>query len=100
MWLKLHINKPKDGTMTEVVVLDKSLLVANIDGELFCASNKCPHEDIALTLGCFKGKRIKCSLHGFSFDLKTGSSDEAGVDNLSVFAIKEEAGQLFVSIPQ
>ena len=99
MWTKILIDKPKPNTMVEVLVLDKVLLVANINNELFCADNYCPHEGIKLTLGCFKGKQLKCSLHGFSFALdNAGQSDEIEVDNLQTYPIKEELGKVFIKI--
>lgn len=84
--------------MLEVSVAGKALFVVKYKGHLYCAQNRCPHEDIKLTLGCLKGNRIKCSLHGYSFDLTTGDSAEAEVDNMQVYPVKQENGQIYIKL--
>ncbi|BBB24143.1 2Fe-2S Rieske-type ferredoxin [Isorropodon fossajaponicum endosymbiont JTNG4] len=98
MWVKVLDQAPKEGTMIEVVVKSKDLLITLNQGELHCVDNRCPHEDIKLTLGCLKGNRIKCSLHGFSFDLTTGDSAQADVDNLRVYPTKQENNKIYINI--
>ncbi|MBW5288948.1 MAG: Ferredoxin [Candidatus Ruthia sp. Apha_13_S6] len=98
MWVKVLNRAPKEGTMVEVVVEGRDLLIILNQGELYCADNRCPHEDIKLTLGCLKGNRIKCSLHGFSFDLTTGDSAQVDVDNLHVYPTKQENNKIYINI--
>lgn len=96
MWVKVLDQVPKEGTMVEVVVKGRDLLIALHQAKLYCADNRCPHEDIKLTLGCLKGNRIKCSLHGFSFDLTTGDSACADVDNLRTYPVKQENNNIYI----
>jgi 3-phenylpropionate/trans-cinnamate dioxygenase ferredoxin subunit len=98
MWLKVLDKAPHEGTMTEIVVDDKELLIASSKGRLFCVVNRCPHEDIKLTLGCIKDNRIKCSLHGYSFDLETGDSSDTDVDSMKVFNVKQENTSIYIQI--
>ncbi len=101
MWIASNIVKPKEGTMLELNLLGQALFITQIDGQLFCADNLCPHENLKLTLGCLKGKRVKCSLHGFSFDLENqGDSGEVDVDNLQTYKIKEQDGNIFIDLPE
>lgn len=97
MWVKVNCI-PKPETMTAVTAHKQDFLVALIDGELFCAQNHCPHEGVPLTLGCLKNKRVQCSLHGFSFDLTTGDSGQADVDNLKTYPIKQQNNQIYINI--
>ena len=69
-----------------------------VDGKLYCAENRCPHEDIKLTLGCLKENRVKCSLHGYSFDLSTGDSSEQDVDNMRTYPVKKENNEIYIEI--
>ncbi|MBT3195464.1 MAG: (2Fe-2S)-binding protein, partial [Candidatus Ruthia sp.] len=55
-------------------------------------------EDIKLTLGCLKGNRVKCSLHGYSFDLATGDSSEADVDNMQTYNVKQENNEIYIEV--
>jgi len=97
-WKKVLDQTPKEGTMVEINVEDKDLFVTMNNGLLYCAENRCPHEDIKLTLGCLKGDRVKCSLHGYSFDLKTGDSSEDDVDNMQTYAVKQENKEIYIKV--
>jgi nitrite reductase/ring-hydroxylating ferredoxin subunit len=97
-WKKVLDQAPKEGTMAEVTVEGKDLFVTMNNGILYCAENRCPHEDIKLTLGCLKGNRVKCSLHGYSFDLKTGDSSEDDVDNMQTYAVKQENKEIYIKV--
>ncbi|BAS67475.1 MAG: (2Fe-2S)-binding protein [Gammaproteobacteria bacterium] len=98
MWVKVLDNTPKEGTMVEATVEDKKIFVTMNNGTLYAAENRCPHEDIELTLGCLKGNRVKCSLHGYSFDLTTGNSSEDDVDNMRTYAVKQENNEIYIQL--
>ena len=98
MWVKVLESTPKEGTMVEITVKDRDLFVTMNEGRLYCAENRCPHEDIKLTLGCLKGNRVKCSLHGYSFDLETGDSLEEDVDNMLTYPIREENNEIYIEV--
>ncbi|HIM58340.1 MAG TPA: (2Fe-2S)-binding protein [Gammaproteobacteria bacterium] len=97
-WIKVLDQAPKEGTMVEITVAGKDLFVTLNNGHLYCAENRCPHEDIKLTLGCLKGDRVKCSLHGYSFDLETGDSSEVDVENMQTYPVKQENKQIYIEI--
>jgi 3-phenylpropionate/trans-cinnamate dioxygenase ferredoxin subunit len=92
MWVKCLDLPPKEGETVEVEINQRCLLIICKQGKLYCVENNCPHEGVKLSFGCLKGARLKCSLHGFSFDLATGKSDEEGVDALVTYPIKQEQG--------
>ena len=97
-WYKVLNQAPKEGAMVKVQVNNQKLFVTLNNGQLYCAQDRCPHEDIELTLGCLKGNRVKCSLHGFSFDLATGDSSEQDVDNLQTYAVKQENNEIYIEV--
>lgn len=98
MWIEILDKKPKSGTMLETQIKGENLFIANVNDELFCAKNNCPHEDIKLTLGCLKNKTIRCSLHGFIFDLENGKANEKGIDDLVTYSIKEDNNKIYINI--
>ncbi|MBA5248329.1 MAG: Rieske 2Fe-2S domain-containing protein [Gammaproteobacteria bacterium] len=98
MWVKVLDTTPKEGTMVEATIDGRKIFVTMNNGILYAAENRCPHEDIELTLGCLKGNRVKCSLHGYSFDLATGDSSEADVDNMQTYAVKQENHQIYIQL--
>ena len=98
MWVKVLDVMPKEGTMAAVMVEDKKVFVTMNNGVLYAAENRCPHEDIELTLGCLKGNRVKCSLHGYSFDLETGNSSEEDVEDMLVYPVKQENNKIYIKL--
>ncbi len=98
MWTELLLKIPKQETMLDFKYQGKELFIANVAGKLFCAKNSCPHEGVKLTLGCLKNNNIKCSLHGFSFSLINGISDEANVDKLQTYPVKILNNKLFIKL--
>lgn len=97
-WIKVLGQVPKEGAMVEANVKGKDVFIAMNNGALYCAENRCPHEDIKLTLGCLKGNRVKCSLHGYSFDLSTGDSSEEDVDDMQTYNIKQENNEIYIEV--
>ncbi len=98
MWIKVLNQAPKEGTMSPIVVQGRKLFVTQNAGKLYCAENRCPHEDIELTLGCLKGNRVVCSLHGFSFDLASGESSDSDVDNMQTYHVKQENNEIHIEL--
>jgi 3-phenylpropionate/trans-cinnamate dioxygenase ferredoxin subunit len=77
----------------------RRLLLVFADGEYFVIDEMCSHEDYSLALGCIKGRRIKCSLHGSYFDLATGQAlDEPADEPISTYPVKVEGGKVLAQL--
>jgi 3-phenylpropionate/trans-cinnamate dioxygenase ferredoxin subunit len=75
------------------------ILLANADGEYLAVENNCSHEDVPLHLGCLEGDRIRCSLHGSRFELRSGRPlEEPAEEPIRTYAVKIEAGQVWVAV--
>ena len=89
----------KPAQMKRVAVGGKRLLLCNSEGTLYCVDEMCSHEDYTLYLGCIKGGKIKCSLHGSYFDLATGRPTcEPADEPIRTYEVKVEAGQVWVKV--
>jgi len=53
---------------------DTSILVVNLDGDLYALEDRCSHEDFELSAGAVDAAAgsIECVLHGARFDLRDG----------------------------
>ncbi len=77
----------------------RRLLLVYTEGDYFVVDEMCSHEDYSLALGCIKGRRIKCSLHGSYFDLASGEAlDEPADAPIKTYAVKLEQGKVWVEI--
>tara|TARA_B110000914_G_C15468016_1_gene449245 strand:+ start:226 stop:534 length:309 start_codon:yes stop_codon:yes gene_type:complete len=98
MWFKVSEKPPEPNTMTEISVDDNQLVLTKYNGRFYCFKNQCPHEDFQLSLGCIQDGQVKCSLHGFYFDLINGESSEEGVEPLNLFRVKIENEVIYVEV--
>jgi len=65
------------------------------EGEVFAASNTCPHKSGPLAEGIVHGTRVTCPLHNWVFDLSTGEA--IGEDaRIATYPIKVENGRLLL----
>ena len=60
------------GYMAEVVVDEREILLANVDGNYYAVANRCPHRGGKLSHGMLSGTTITCPRHGSQFDVRDG----------------------------
>ena len=98
MWFKVLEHSPKLNVLKEVSVNGVELVLTNVKGRLYCFENRCPHEEVRLSLGCIKNEKIKCALHGYSFNLATGWSSEEDLDRLKTYKVKRDKAGVYIKI--
>ena len=68
------------------------------DGEVLACNNRCPHEGYPLVEGALdSGCVLTCHWHNWKFDLRSGATIYGG-DNLRVYPVKVEAGDIWVDL--
>ena len=98
MWFKVSELSPKPNFLQEISANGVELVLTNVKGRLYCFENRCPHEEVRLSLGCINNEKIKCALHGYSFNLETGWSSEEDLERLKIYKVKREKPGIFVEI--
>ena len=98
MWFKVLEYPPKPDVLKEVSLNGVELVLTNVKGKLYCFENRCPHEEVKLSLGCVKNEKIKCALHGYSFNLATGWSSEEDLDRLKTYKVKRKKAGVYIKI--
>ena len=96
------------GSMREVMVGTRSVLVVHIGTGIFALEATCPHIGGLLTDGTLSGPQLTCPEHAARFDVRTGAvlSDpfgveppEGGVDPVASYPTRLAAGIVEVELP-
>jgi 3-phenylpropionate/trans-cinnamate dioxygenase ferredoxin subunit len=66
------IDELKDGTMKEVNVAGRQILLARVGNNYYAVDNLCPHMKGNLSQGKLEGTVVTCPLHGSQFDISNG----------------------------
>ncbi len=87
-----------EGEMKPLQLDGRRLLLVHAEGHYYVIDEMCTHEDYSLALGCIKGRRIKCSLHGSYFDLATGEPEEEPADEpVCSYRVEVADGKIWVN---
>jgi nitrite reductase/ring-hydroxylating ferredoxin subunit len=62
----------KKGTMKNVQVRNRDILLANVDGTFYAMDDRCGHMNALLSMGKLEGKYVICPFHFAEFDVTTG----------------------------
>ncbi|MGD0330435.1 MAG: Rieske 2Fe-2S domain-containing protein [Nitrososphaeria archaeon] len=60
------------GKMKHVEVEGKEIMIANVEGKFYAASDRCGHMNARLSMGILNKTIVICSYHFSRFDLTTG----------------------------
>ena len=88
------------GQMKNVEVGETSLLISNVEGEVYAVSGKCTHYGAPLSDGALSGTQVICPWHHACFDVTTGDHLEPpGLNALQHFEVRVEGDDIFVTLP-
>ena len=77
------------------------ICVARTPKGYFAVSDECPHQGVSLSKGmCTIDNEIKCPVHGYKFDLKTGKETGDRDSDLKVYKVELRKNGLFIGIPK
>ncbi len=87
------------GKMRGIQVAGHEILLAHTESGFHAIANRCPHDVIALDLGCLEGEVVRCSLHGSRFDLATGVPLEPpAVESVRVYRLELRDGVVWIDL--
>lgn len=99
MFIKLASQSelPGSNEVKEIVCGNKTICVANVNGEISAMDNVCLHRGGPLGQGTIEGGKVICPWHGWAWDPKTGASGPMG-DKIAVYPVKIEGGDVMVEV--
>jgi 3-phenylpropionate/trans-cinnamate dioxygenase ferredoxin subunit len=87
------------GQMLGIMIENKPILLANIDGVVYAIDNQCSHEDALLYNGALKGDCVECPLHGSRFSFKTGQPMEApATEPVRTYPVNQENDGIYITL--
>lgn len=88
------------GTMKQVTIGPRRILLANIGGRFYAVDDTCTHEDASLSHGALRGEWVKCPLHGSRFNVRTGEVvEEPAAEKLATYPVRIEADEVWIGTP-
>ena len=89
---------PPTGEAREIVVGDKVLCLANVDGGISAMDNICPHRGGPLGQGMIEGSKVICPWHAWAFDLRTGVCRADSSLRIRSYDVKVDDGIVLVDL--
>jgi 3-phenylpropionate/trans-cinnamate dioxygenase ferredoxin subunit len=68
------VSEVPPGTMKMFVLVEKEILVVNVDGKHYAMANRCTHARGSLSEGKLERTTVTCPKHGSKFDVTSGKS--------------------------
>lgn len=88
------------GKMMQVLVGERPVLLANVDGRYYAIADTCSHEDASLSAGSLRGELVKCPLHGSRFNVRTGQvMEEPAEEDLPTYAVRVDGESILIALP-
>jgi nitrite reductase/ring-hydroxylating ferredoxin subunit len=86
------------GTMKNVQVNNRDILIANVEGKFYAMDDRCGHMNALLSMGKLQGKNVVCPFHSAQFDVTTGKKvkDPAPESFKDVERLPQEMQQFLV----
>jgi len=70
----------------------------NINGQFRAIENFCPHKGYPLADSCLYGNIVKCDLHGWLFDVRSGECFTAKGSSIESYDVTVEDGWIKISV--
>ncbi len=84
-----------EGEINAYMVGNRTVAVANVDGDLQAFDDTCTHQGCSLSEGDLDGTIVECPCHGGRYDVMTGEVvGGPPPESVDVFDVVEEDGEL------
>ncbi|MCS7230166.1 MAG: non-heme iron oxygenase ferredoxin subunit [Candidatus Kryptonium sp.] len=93
------IDEIKNGELKVFEVNDESVILINLNGEIFAYKNQCSHMELELNDAEIDGEILTCPWHGAKFDIRTGAVVRLPASQpLEKYEVKVEGDKIFIKI--
>ena len=85
--------------MRGVCVDGRPVLLVHLDEGVCAYEDRCAHQGHPLSHGTLERGVVECSVHGWTFDARTGNSVNPRGERLVRLDVREDGGVLLVALP-
>jgi len=85
-----------EGAIKPIVVHDKPMALAHVEGGFYAVNAVCPHRGGPLAEGTLAGCVLTCPWHGWTFDVRNGLADHPGGHSISAYEVRVEGEDVLV----
>ena len=86
------------GSIKEIQVGGKTLVLANVGGAFFAIDNTCLHRGGPLGQGQLAGRIVTCPWHGWQFDVTTGKAVQNPNAGVGCFRTEVQGEEVLVDL--
>lgn len=87
---------PTVGQRVFLMVNEQSVMVFNIDHQLYAINDSCPHQGASLFGGKVENCTIKCPAHGLRFNLADGYMANSDLLKLTTYPVEQVGEKVFI----
>ena len=100
VWKRLCVldEIPRLGSRVVKTIVGDIAVFRTSDDELFALRDECAHKQGPLSQGIVHGKTVTCPLHGWKFELATGTALAPDEGSTRVFRVKLEDGHVWLAL--
>ncbi|HVZ36709.1 MAG TPA: Rieske 2Fe-2S domain-containing protein [Polyangiaceae bacterium] len=96
----LPLDELWEGEMLGLRVGDADVLLVNLgEGGIQAYENRCPHARARLSEGLLSAGTVRCAVHHWEFDLRTGNGINPRTCRLRRYAVRIEDGLVKIWVP-
>lgn len=99
-WVRVaDLDECPPGSLLDIEVKEESIVLVNIDGDLYALQNRCSHQDFPLSDGELDGDQLECMYHGARFDVCTGRATALpAIKPVETYAVELRGEEIYIRI--
>lgn len=86
------------GAIREITVGERTIALANVDGQFYAIENACLHRAGPLGQGDLDGRVVSCPWHGWQYDVVTGRVTFNPDMKLPTFPVELRGDEIWVDL--
>ena len=99
-WVKVaDLGECPPGILLDIEAGGETIVLANLDGDLYALQNRCSHQDLPLSDGELDGDQLECLYHGARFDVCTGNAmGLPAIKPVETYAVQLRGQEIYVQV--